>query len=59
MEPAKSEIKFPRGSRTWGSEAEGGWVSVSRDAGLGACWGEPHQGDWERKGGDFPQRTRC
>lgn len=37
------------GWRTWGSEAERGWVSVSRDAGLGECWGDPHQGDWERK----------
>ena len=44
MEPAKSEIKFPRGSRTWGSEAEGGWVSVSRDAGLGSVLGRPSPG---------------
>ena len=33
-----------RGARTWGSEAEGDWVSVSRTAGLGGCWGDAHHG---------------
>ena len=32
-----------------GTRVGAGESDVSRDAGLGECWGDPHQGDWERK----------
>lgn len=32
-----------RGVRTWGSEAEGDWVSVSATVGLERCWGDAHR----------------